>query len=694
MTSEELENKISSLGVSLNNIPNLLRAAIYFEYLEKTADFFNEKEFSEAMRKKISNKEGSDKHYSLVKKAVTSSNLLEELANVLDYYLGAAISHDLEKYINEKKSNKEESLKKYLYEDYFDERIFKEYSKNVEEFKNDFSVIKHVMKKVTENFQQNILTACVRVVQDYSDIQKFFKGPLFEGDEAEILEWRNELKQIKSTGSDSHKGGQQVLILTFPVLWSPNGFLEVLDLELVYKPSDVEVDCLLIGRSEAVKKADPEFKIEASLTEIINRQIRKEKEKNQQSPLELLPTYRILPREYTSGKKPEEMPSSLRNAYGYIEFLDYRKPYERSPVSSYSYGRGDYLIYGWMEKKSIIEKFYRQLGQWLAIAATFSIKDMHMENMRVRRYQPYLIDLEVSLTTPIKNLKNTNFFDEKTGAITGEEIDTKFVWEVRDIDNEPCLLLASAPSSRLENRLRTKEHDKSEKIVAVDTQQLLIGLDKSMDLLAQASRDNAFNAWFDRLNGVLVRVLPYATQVFIDVMKDVFVDTYGISKRKEKSIKEIIKEVINETRTIKYNEEKTTGDQLPKYLVLQPSIEDDFENLDIPVFYHRLGTLDLLDSHGNRVSIPETIDVLPEKDKNQDKVEKKEINIERKTYYLDNPIEIVMEHVKKLADNNDLVKRRTDLIENLLILLKEESFLELLTPRRAPATSNNKHTGQ
>ena len=69
-----------------------------------------------------------------------------------------------------------------------------------------------------------------------------------------------ELKKIKTTGNDFHKGGKQVLILTFQLAGPAAGGAGKPELgRVVYKPSAVEIDCRIVGDSATVNKVSPQL---------------------------------------------------------------------------------------------------------------------------------------------------------------------------------------------------------------------------------------------------------------------------------------------------------------------------------------------------------------------------------------------------------------------------------------------------
>src|SRR5262249_1124905 len=142
-----------------------------------------------------------------------------------------------------------------------------------------------------------------------------------------------------------------------------------------------------------------------------------------------LPTYKILPIKCMSAQKAgQDALAEVPNLYGYIEYLSYE-----GPDVYYPFGTGDFTIFPLDEVGAKrITDFYQQMGEWVALACTFSLIDLHLQNVRVRRYQPYLIDLEVSLGEPIADVDQTFLFESlhRVGGIDGFKVrHNKFVWQ-------------------------------------------------------------------------------------------------------------------------------------------------------------------------------------------------------------------------------------------------------------------------
>ena len=111
-----------------------------------------------------------------------------------------------------------------------------------------------------------------------------------------------ELAEKSTTGNDFHKGGKQVLILSFSLAGQKDPG------RIVYKPSSVEIDCRIVGDSTIVNTDKPQgYTQETSLTELINKYNSGRTRRPGFTDCEL-PTYRILPYNRTS----------VPDGYGYM----------------------------------------------------------------------------------------------------------------------------------------------------------------------------------------------------------------------------------------------------------------------------------------------------------------------------------------------------------------------------------------
>jgi hypothetical protein len=587
MDSNQLTAALRQLGVTPTDT---LRASLYLAQLRATQTFF-------ATTMQQNAPLGVGNNYSFVKAAVTSASLLTELAATLDLYVGPAVDRDMQLAFQNNP---------FTYQQYFNQRILDPndltYAANVQAFMLRFPITAAALRTITTNFQQNILQACGRIILDQRAITDLFK------DKYDFLTITG-LKSIKSTGSDSHKGGKQVLILTFSIIYFGEKFPISTQLKLIYKPSDLEVDCLLIGNSAITRRADPNFNITASLTEIVNGLITQERQGNPNSTLELLPTYRILPRNYTSQQvMPTVYPLPIDNAYGYIEFLEYEATLGINIRNYYPFGASDFLIFPRQDEAPIITKFYRQTGQWLALACTFSLQDLHLQNVRAREYMSYLIDLEICLVKPVDNATATSLLG-LYGGITDETVGAEdYVWGVQARGQDPnqVELFQQFVPKTYQNRLYALRPTK--KIVPPNVYYIVRGYNRMMEILQTGVRNNSFNNWFTRLNGVLVRYTPYATSVFKSVSDIIYqmpsTNNFGAQ------LLLTIQTTLDNQIDVRLQDYQQTPTAQPDFLAFQNAVSGaDYQNVDIPVFYHRIGTLDLVDSQGRLVPVPAQITV-------------------------------------------------------------------------------------
>lgn len=237
---------------------------------------------------------------------------------------------------------------------------------------------------VALQFSQYVTAACDRLLGDWADIQRYFFGGQAIAN----------LLKIKATGSDTHKGGQQVAILTL----SGNR-------RLVYKPTDVEWDALIAGDVESLAAmanqlqgnaaatvarwnnvaatngfdAIPGLGTRRSLAQLFNSFLPTGDIFTAGKPR--LPVYRILPCSAGSTLAVGGDGSrNIRNSYGYIEFL------YSDPVQDRTFPSAQHASF---------RNYSYQIGQWLALMVLGNIGDMHQENLFICNKRPYPIDMEV-----------------------------------------------------------------------------------------------------------------------------------------------------------------------------------------------------------------------------------------------------------------------------------------------------------
>jgi len=552
---------------------NWMRAAIYLAELQAAQKFFQ-----------TNNAGIGGANAAFVRTALRDPGLLTQLAEALDFFTAPAFETDIAQL----------PVAPGSVQNYFNNQIFGAgYAVNVAAFRARFPIVNTALVTVANNFRNNIQQMCQRVIADRAAIENLLE------EEGTILSLTG-LTGIRSSGSDFHKGGQQVLILTFSKLLSVGDVPTWGSIKVVYKPSDIEADCLLCGNSEQVNRATPGF-MTSSLFEIFNTAVYRYKAANPGSQLRQLPTYGFLPRNYLSTNNPVPVPVPLANSYGYIEYLTYDASFGLNIFNYYPFGSSDFLIFPKQKEAPIIEDFYRQLGELVAIACTFSITDMHLENVRSRKYHPHLIDLELSLTKANANVETTTFFGP-AGGINKSRIEGKdYTWIFVEAAR-PYIDKDYTPTDG-QNRLYAQRGTR--KLVPVNAFWLLAGLNDGMALLRYAQGTNDFAAWFARLNRVLVRSLPFNTTFFTALRNLIFPDTLRDPVNFGSTLAASIQRNLTGSLDQQGGLYAANPTPQPGFVVLQqPYSGADYQNLDVPSFYHVIGTTGIVDARGVLVPVP------------------------------------------------------------------------------------------
>jgi hypothetical protein len=535
--------------------------------------------------------------YAFCSAALTSPNLLQELSEVLDFFIGPAVIEEIDR-LNPNRAAPAFPTLNQFYNTIFDPADAT-YVTNRNTFLARYPVTQAAVAQLARNFQNNIFLACRRIVDDKATIEHFFadRYPFF---------FLRSLQEIKSTGSDFHKGGKQVLILRFAAVYSDRDTPKVFQFRLVYKPSDLEIDCLIAGDSAAINAVIPNFMAE-SLVEIFNDLRSRQSAAPNALPL---PTYRILPREYMRAQPAGNPPfAALPNLYGYIEYLSYDAPSGFSAWGYYPFGSSDFVIFrsaGSRPKQ--VTDFYQQAGELLALACTFSLMDLHFQNVRVRGYQPYLIDLEISIGTYVTDALQTLLLSRAggIGGFNGYELaGSSYQW----IKEQPYgmryeTLSRDDETERFQNRLY--KLNPTRHLVQVEPFTLIRGLSDGLTILANAPGAR-FDVWWARLDNTLVRDLPYSTSEFRALRNQIFRD------RPAGAWPATISVVINAQFVADYGTYVASlappaPPPPPKYLALAPNITNlDYQALDIPIFYRRVDQTNIVDSRGAAIPIPANV---------------------------------------------------------------------------------------
>jgi len=606
MDLNQLQARLTQLGVTLrggdDDPPNfaavlpdqrVYRASLYLRRLEATRTFL-----TTTLTQVPPNGLGAG--YAFVSTALQSTALIDALALELDQWVVPAVRNVMAALPVPNGIAD--------YQNYFVNTILHvidaTYDTNVNNFFVQYPITGNALDQITNNFQQNIKLACERIIADCNANRI---RDLFIGQYPSLT--LNSLKAIRSTGSDFHKGGKQVLILTFDATWWEGWRPHWIDLRVVYKPTDLEIDCLLVGNSAAVNAVTPGFMAQ-SLAEIFNAWVLAHPGAG---PRETLPTYRILPRHPTSATPGFPLP--VRSAYGYMEYLSNDTSYSLGALNYYPLGASDFVIFRTQDEAAIVPRCYRQMGQWLALACTFSLMDLHIENVRISRYLPYLIDLELSLTQTVATVQQTLLLlpgQAPTSGINGKYNEAEvFAWVVDVLNpgtpNQSISITKEYVRKYFQNRLYALRPDK--KLVPVNPYWLFTGLRNGMNVLREIEQAGGFNAWFGRVNNVLVRVVPVATQGWRSVRADIYESTV-IAVPPPAPLAGNIADALRHELTPAFQNYVGNPTPEPRFMVYAAAASaTDLQNFDIPAFYHRISTVELLDSSGNVMPVPGTVTV-------------------------------------------------------------------------------------
>ena len=600
MDYQKLNQRLQRLRVTPKDD---LRASLYIDYLEDF-DLYFTKLYAFGHH-----------NYAFVKKAVTSADLLNELAEVLDSFVAPAVGADLKR--------AHQTAPGWTYRDYFDHIILdgdtRKHQANLKAFRTRYSITDHALTRLCNNFKSNIIEMCERVIADRQLLVAFYAD--LYNNSLDITSLNN----IRSTGSDFHKGGKQVLILTFEITYKESQEYKRGKLKVVYKPSDLEIDCLIAGDSAAINRVQTGF-MEKSLFEIYNTGV--EKYGKQLARLgEGLDTYRILPRNFISSQAPDQYPLPIREAYGYIQYLNHKVFLSnKRMIFDLEYlevgGESDYLIFPDDKTKSaIISRFYRKSGAFVALACSFSILDMHCENIRVMQYSPYAIDLEISLTGEVNNVTDTDLLASDAGGMNAVSSEENSDWDIKKVFNKASrqqewTVKRGRQVKYHQNRLWNIKRAGFKTPIPLDDSALLEGFETGMTILSACQTNNDFDSWFKRIQNVVVRFLMAGTGELTELRDKCFVENVSEGKELGMTLEKLLR-VQYESGSSRYMKPPHPSQPSPferkanPYFVFLawPQTKEDYENLDIPAFYHRIGTLDIVDSRGKQLPLPASIKI-------------------------------------------------------------------------------------
>ena len=489
--------------------------------------------------------------------------------------------------------------------------------------------LRDLVVKLTDNFLRNIEECCARVFDDWGKINEvFFPGTPNQLKALQVL------KKITPTGSDFHKGGKQVLILTFQtrkereIIVRAGGGLgrsrsqpNPQEEKLVYKPSDLRLDCLLLGDTSFFAHVEmlpwrPHHN-GPSLLELIKEKLEEDGIIGADEPF---PTYRILP--IDTG--------DVTQAYGYMEYLTFIPETEitpaQVPVTAMSEGirsfirknsrswqrQVDYVLVSDQE----IQRYYRTWGRLMASAFTFSMTDLHWENVRNHHRLPYLIDVEDSLKWPMNNIEGTGLQGPVKDYAVPSRNETEFKIENDEENNIKVWWLPSDPTRANVQVWRQNVHNgpivqMDQDTVKNNLEHLLKGFIQVMTVFYDHRVD--FRGWVNaKLPGVFTRFVPIKTADYykMNFIYNAFTDFMEGATQQLKKAK-VKQYLIDYSR--KYwagqNRDAKGANLRPWWshpcFLLATDANDfrDYENGDIPYYYRIADQAHLYNSQGNQVDL-------------------------------------------------------------------------------------------
>jgi hypothetical protein len=344
----------------------------------------------------------------------------------------------------------------------------------------------------------------------------------------------------------------------------------------------------------------------------------------------LLPTYLVLPR--NPGSKLQGTNPDIRKSYGYLEFLAHEpKPTTKPQNVNDSGAIASYLKRGWWRAHpnpdwitrewSDVAVCMRTWGRLGAIAYVLLLSDLHYENRRLRFRRPHLIDLEMGFLGTMDLLSRTALFQKLDRAVQ----DSAGKIEVR-IDDGP-----SGPVSRAGSQLGSTLHYGTDQLYLADVETSRHPVFRDPDLSPHVVRGikdvfehltrEKLTAWADQINLSQLIVRFAYPENFSGTM----IEAAGSIVRKRpagakndrqaaarQELRDFWAGFLEGRRKFNLSNDAVsgwldgwprTGDPGRRFYALETPdyLGADFINLDLPRFYRRIGSRELLTSRGDPV---------------------------------------------------------------------------------------------
>ena len=502
----------------------------------------------------------------------------------------------------------------------------------ITQFKSRNPHVEPLLSRSLENFTGNI-TNCLKRI---NDDRKYIKQCFLKNSKI------NSIAAITSTGSDSHKGGGQVLIVTLVHDLETTKKKKEKETKIVYKPGDVEIDYRFVGANTPAINALFERnanngmfpKPSKSLFELLNDEIFKPvNERLSRSRAKVdrpivqerltFPTYVILPRNPGSRLKSANGRIPIRESYGYIEYLPHEPTLplissedavlrEVQKLTAPKVQSADWITTSMLD----VECLYRMWGRLSVIAALFLQTDLHFQNRRLRAKRLHLIDLENCLVKPIQTINVTGITDGIQKLMSGNPggYRTEFdMFNTKESTRKPVIAISGSGDPLVLNADKLIFKPAGKKRVAQWGNPLndphrvapfLKGTTEAIEVL-DASRERLAK-WGQEANlaDVIVRHVIESTESLTLLRDGIVRDLFRVRPVSRKGFVEQKLTTLREKATYDWlhNPIAPENPQNRPYAVNVMAYNGaDLRQLDIPSYHRRVGSLDLLTSRGEAV---------------------------------------------------------------------------------------------
>ncbi|MGH1354855.1 MAG: hypothetical protein ACRBBS_07240 [Thalassovita sp.] len=611
MNYDNIQDSLDSVGVSP---PDLFRAALYLTYLQDAEIFFT------TTLAKDSDDDGLGAAcYAFVSDALTASELLDQLAVILDTLVAPAVQGQLD----EKTSPPDG-----YYADFFSTTILPtsqsgkditqaQFDANVTKFYDAQSICKAALDKAYSNFTSNIKTACTRLYADRGSLKTFYADQFDDGFALQNL------KSINTGTKPFYNGGQQSLELQLVVAGSPStgSIFKPAQfgntISVVYEPRDLEIDCLICGVSSAANSVLGEDFIAQSLFEIYNKGVSDNQDPVLAKTLKPLPTLLILPVNPSSkAEKP------VVGSYGYRQSLTtpWLSLTERAEPTTLT---ADALIGPDDDATSITSDYYLTLGAMTALSTTFSITELTSANIVSTQRIPTAANTNASLVQSIETIATAGLVSGAgiSGGIDGQAS----ALAVLSINAEKSGLASVTQDYRDPNRLWQGSKSGTAAVVPLKpndttapspTALLVQGFDAGTAILKAIYTGDSkasITGFIKRADKVVVKIVAISAASLSELKTKVF--TTLPAQRSQLSLEDACNTTVSASLSTAYTAYKTAADTKadPAFIALSPLLAGKaLMELDDPTLFHQIGTPDLLGADGTKIAIPTTITTYPD----------------------------------------------------------------------------------